>query len=81
MSYLDLPVWKQFLITCQDHLLGDLILFLWLGFLLEMPSAGQIFKKLPLLLLLAPVTAAVNWGAAKILQNLPLRKRVTCIRH
>lgn len=72
MSYLDLPVWKQFLLTCQDHLLGDLILFLWLGFLFDLSCAKRLFKKLPLLLLLAPVTAAVNWGVSGIIQNLPL---------
>lgn len=44
MSYLDLPVWKQFLLTCQDHLLGDLILFLWLGFLFDLSCAKRLFK-------------------------------------
>lgn len=72
MSYLDLPVWKQFLITCQDHLMSDLILFLWLGSFFDPPSARQLFKKLPLLLLLAPVTAAVNWGVSGIIQNVLL---------
>ena len=72
MSYLDLPLWKQFLLTCEDHLLGNLILFLWLRVLFHMPSAKQLFKKLPLLLFLAPATAAVNWGMAGILQNVPL---------
>lgn len=72
MSYSDLPLWKQFLFTCEDHLLGDLILFLWLCVLFYTPSAKQLFKKLPLLLLLAPATAAVNWGAARIIQNIPL---------
>ena len=72
MSYLDLPLWKQFLLTCEDHLLGNLILFLWLRVLFHTPSAKQLFKKLPLLLFLAPATAAVNWGMAGILQNVPL---------
>ena len=58
MSYLDLPLWKQFLLTCEDHLLGNLILFLWLRVLFHMPSATQLFKKLPLLLFLAPATIA-----------------------
>lgn len=72
MSYADLPFWKQFLFTCEDHLLSHLILLLWLGALFDTPSKRQLLKKLPLLFLLAPVTAAVNWGAAGIIQNTPL---------
>ena len=47
MSYLDLPLWKQFLLTCEDHLLGNLILFLWLRVLFHTPSAKQLFKSCP----------------------------------
>ncbi len=72
MSSLDLPLWEQFLFTCEDHLLSDLILSLWLGALFYTPSVRSLSRKLPLLLLFAPVTAAVNWGAARIIQNVPL---------
>ena len=72
MNYADLPFCKQFLFTCEDHLLSHLILFLWLCVLFYPPSARQLFRKMPLLFLLAPVTAAVNWGMAGILQNTPL---------
>lgn len=72
MDYADLPFWNQFLLTCGDHLTGHLTLFFWLGALFDAPSKRQLLKKLPLLLLLAPATAAVNWGAAEIIQNTPL---------
>lgn len=72
MHYLDLPIWKQFFFTCGDYLLSNLILFLWLRSLFYSLPAKQLFQKLPTLLLLAPVEAAFNWNAAKIIQNAPL---------
>ena len=72
MHYLDLPIWKQFFFTCGDYLLSNLILFLWLRSLFYSLPAKQLFQKLPTLLFLAPVEAAFNWNAAKIIQNAPL---------
>lgn len=72
MSYLDLPFWKQFLLTCEDHLLGELTLFLWLCSLFPSPAAKPFLKKLPPVFFLAPVTAAFNWIAAGIIKNTPL---------
>lgn len=56
MSYADLPFWKQFLFTCEDHLLSHLILLLWLGALFDTPSKRQLLKKLPLLWLTLPLS-------------------------
>mgnify|MGYP002509556716 CR=1 FL=1 len=72
MSYSDLPLWIQFLLTCEDHLMSGLILLIWLCSLFYMPSAKQLLKKLAPLPLMALASAAVNWLAAGIIQNVPL---------
>lgn len=82
MSYQDLPFIEKFLLTCQDYLLGELMLLIYLYPLMERRDrpapAGGWGRKHPLLIfpllpaVLAPSIAAVNWWAAGYLKNLPL---------
>lgn len=72
MSYYELPLWRQFLLTCGDDLLGCLALLIYLCPFFEEISMRRHLKKLPPLLLLPPVMAAVNWGMMGIFQNVPL---------
>ncbi len=82
MSCQELPFIRQFLLTCEDYLLGELMLLIYLYPLVEKigrpaPGGGWI-RRHPLLIFtllpaaLAPAMAAVNWWAAGFIRNLPL---------
>lgn len=81
MSYHELPLWRQFLLTCGDDLLGCTALLIYLCSLFEEISIRRRLRKFPPLLLLPPAMAAVNWGMMGMFQNVPLMCIIyaTCI--
>lgn len=72
MNYYELPVWIQFLFTWEDHLLGELVLLIYLYPLLRGHPLRRHPKKFLPLLLLAPAIAAVNWTAMYVVQGTAL---------
>ena len=79
MSYYELPFWRQFLLTCEDNLMGELILLIYLLPFFKEGSIRQHLKKFPLLLLVAPTVAAVNWSTVSVITNAPLMSLLSAL--